>query len=475
MFNDLPEGWAEAALAEGLAIDVQPGFACGAHNRDAQGIPHLRPMNVSEQGRIDLSNLKFVPMDEIHRDERLLRYGDVLFNNTNSPELVGKTACYDLPEPRAFSNHMTRVRCQPEALDSQYCALVLHMKWMDGYFASICNNHVSQASVSRTVLLETLIPLPPLAEQQRIVAKVELLLARVKAARQRLAKVPEILKRFRQSVLAAACSGRLTADWRDDEDGNEANGVLVPTTWQLIPFGELVASIRSGSTAVPEIEATPFPILRSSSVRPGLVDLHDVRYLHGDQSQNQANYLRDGDMLFTRLSGSLDYVANCAIVRGLGERRIQYPDRLFCARLNDPQHAAYAELVFGSPMVRRQIEERAKSSAGHQRISMGAITEQVIPLPPLSEQHEIVRRVEALFGLADAIEKRLTAATARAEKLTQAILAKAFRGELVPTEAELAHREGRAYEPASALLERIRAEKEKSKTVPKAKSRRTKV
>ena len=84
-----------------------------------------------------------------------------------------------------------------------------------------------------------------------------------------------------------------------------------------------------------------------------------------------------------------------------------------------------------------------------------------VPLAPLAEQHEIVRRVEALFQLADAIVKRVAAATARAEKLTQATLTKAFRSELVPTEAELARREGRPYEPASALLERIRAEREK--------------
>src|SRR5262249_49431683 len=78
-----------------------------------------------------------------------------------------------------------------------------------------------------------------------------------------------------------------------------------------------------------------------------------------------------------------------------------------------------------------------------------------VPRPPLEEQHEIVRRVEALFNLADAIEKRVAAAQSRADKLTQSILAKAFRGELVPTEAELARQEGREYEPASVLLERI--------------------
>jgi type I restriction enzyme S subunit len=91
------------------------------------------------------------------------------------------------------------------------------------------------------------------------------------------------------------------------------------------------------------------------------------------------------------------------------------------------------------------------------RINTKKLRQLPVPLPPLPEQHEIVRRVDALFKLADAIEARLAAATARADKITQAILAKAFRGELVPTEAELARQEGRDYEPASALLARIRA------------------
>jgi len=95
-----------------------------------------------------------------------------------------------------------------------------------------------------------------------------------------------------------------------------------------------------------------------------------------------------------------------------------------------------------------------------------------VALPPLAEQHEIVRRVDALFALADKIEARVTAATARVEKITQAILAKAFRGELVPTEAELARVEGRDYEPASVLLERIRAERGDGSDESGAKSRR---
>jgi type I restriction enzyme S subunit len=122
----------------------------------------------------------------------------------------------------------------------------------------------------------------------------------------------------------------------------------------------------------------------------------------------------------------------------------------------------YAEIFFQSPFARNRITEKSKSSAGQQGVSGANIKIQPFALPSVREQQQIVRRVEALFKLADAIEARVEAAAKGAERLTQAILAKAFRGELVPTEAELARREGRDYEPASVLLERIRADREKA-------------
>lgn len=101
----------------------------------------------------------------------------------------------------------------------------------------------------------------------------------------------------------------------------------------------------------------------------------------------------------------------------------------------------------------------AVTTSGLYSLSTGKIGSLPIPLPPLTEQEEIVRRVERFFALADQLEKRVASATVRVEKTTQAVLAKAFRGELVPTEAELARQEGREYEPASVLLERIKTER----------------
>ena len=103
------------------------------------------------------------------------------------------------------------------------------------------------------------------------------------------------------------------------------------------------------------------------------------------------------------------------------------------------------------------------SSAGQNTVNQRTIQTIPIHLPPIEEQHEIVCRVDALFKLSDAIEKRVAAASVRAEKMTLATLAKAFRGELVPTEAELARREGRTYEPASVLTAKIKAQRKDAK------------
>jgi type I restriction enzyme S subunit len=477
--SEQPEGWAVVALSSGLISDVQPGFACGQNNRDRIGVAHLRPMNVSEDGEIELRDLKYVPGSTISGEQYLLRRDDVLFNNTNSSELVGKTACYGLEEAMAFSNHMTRLRCRPEVLMPRYCALALHQLWREGYFQNVCNNHVSQASVSRTVLLETEIPIPPIHEQKRITEQVMRAQTDVNKAKERLDATTSLLKHFRQAVPAAACSGKLTEDWRNLNQNVEPAEDLVrkiagrrktkmpdiaqiptelPETWASIPFGFLIVELRNGISTKPEIKPPGKPILRISAVRSGKVALDDHRYLRNADTFSEYR-LRDGDLLFTRYNGSLELLGVCGMVRGLKDKLLLYPDKLMRVRFDhDWIVPAYAELFFASPSARERMTEGAVSSAGQQGVSGAKVKNQPFALPPVEEQHEIVRRVEALFKLADAVEKRVAAASARAEKLTQAILAKAFRGELVPTEAELARREGRSYEPASVLLDRIKKE-----------------
>ncbi|OPX70944.1 MAG: EcoKI restriction-modification system protein HsdS [Methanoregulaceae archaeon PtaB.Bin009] len=480
--SELPEGWVSAKLGD-LISDIQPGFACGEHNREGDGYPHLRPMNISIDGKIDLTVVKYIPSEKVDTESKILQFGDVLFNNTNSTELVGKTAFYNLKELRAFSNHMTRIRCIPKILDSPYCALYIHELWREGYFGEHCNKHVSQSSISRNVLAETPINLPPLAEQRRIVAAVEQLLARVNASRERLDRVPGLLKTFRQAVLAAACSGRLTEGWREREENLEPISLflkrthlpkkvargnfrlkqldpsklpILPKLWEWHHIHEVAERVTVGYVGPMKDEyvCEGIPFLRSQNVREGGFDPSGLIFISKEfHDKIKKSALEPRDLVIVR-SGNVGTA--CVI-----------PDNLTEANCSDlvivkqpfgfiSEYGAY----FLNSVAKSEIDA-GKVGIALSHFNTQSVANLPMPIPPLPEQHEIVRRVESLFAVADRIEQRVAIGKERADRLTQAILAKAFRGELVPTEAELARREGREYEPAGVLLERILASREK--------------
>ena len=101
----IPSSWEPTTVGDAMR-DIQPGFASGVHNQEGLGIPHLRPMNVDREGRLDLSVVKYVSPEKALR----IKAGDVLFNNTNSAELIGKTTHIGIDADLAFSNHMTMLR-----------------------------------------------------------------------------------------------------------------------------------------------------------------------------------------------------------------------------------------------------------------------------------------------------------------------------------------------------------------------------
>jgi type I restriction enzyme, S subunit len=440
--SELPDGWIAVQLGD-LTKPTRPRCDPRAFSH----LPYVGMEHVESHTRRLLGTIRATQMKSTAFH---FQPGDILYGRLRP--YLNKVLC---PGFEGLCSSEFIVLSSNASFDSRFLAPYL----TTDRFVSFANglNQGDRPRVKFDQIAKYEIPLPPLKEQRRIVVKLEELVSKVEACQKRLAKIPVILKLFRQSVIDAACAGRLTADWRDAQPSlSSADALLsrinsdfepvapdavglenLPDGWVAARFGVLVDSIRGGSTAVPTHQPTDFPILRSSSVRPGFVDLEDVKYLGDEESRNEMNYLMDGDLLFTRLSGSIDYVANCAKVRSLGGRRIQYPDRLFRAKV-DAIDTSFCELIFSAPFVRKLITERAKSSAGHQRVSIGDITQQPIPIASLEEQREIVCRVEGLFKIADRIEEHYKTGQAQIDKVPQSILAKAFRGELVPTEAKLA-------------------------------------
>src|SRR5438876_6707604 len=173
--------WRTARLGD-LLTEAVSGFACG--QRASDGVIQLRMNNVTRRGELDWSSFIRVPVEKGMLDDYALRTGDVMFNNTNSTEMVGKTALFnDFDEPVVFSNHFTRLRTKPDALASDFLALWLHSQWQVGLFARICDRWIGQSAVQRNKLLALEIPVPPVEEQRRIAARLREQLSILAAAR----------------------------------------------------------------------------------------------------------------------------------------------------------------------------------------------------------------------------------------------------------------------------------------------------
>jgi type I restriction enzyme M protein len=157
-----------------IAAEVQAGFASGQSGVDIVGVPHLRPMNINEEGEFVPEGTKYISEDEYKgREGYALEPGDVLFNNTNSKELIGKTCLIETPIRCGFSNHMTRIRVNRDLCVPRFLALLLHSAWRKGQFSERATRWVGQAGINIKSLSEFEIPLPPVEVQKEIVAEIE--------------------------------------------------------------------------------------------------------------------------------------------------------------------------------------------------------------------------------------------------------------------------------------------------------------
>lgn len=286
-------------------------------------------------------------------------------------------------------------------------------------------------------------PVAPSAEQTRIADQLDTLLARIKSCNDHLDAIPGLLKRFRQAVWDSAARGDLTGDWRAARN--------IALKWASCSLGDAIVEMRNGLSPKPSEHPPGKRILRISSVRPGVLDLRDYRYLDIGDQDAVAYTLRKGDLLFTRYNGTIDFVGACALVaKDIND--YVYPDKLIRVRVNEkivlPEFLAIAACA-GS--CRKQIEDFVKSSAGQKGISGGDLKALALFLPDIDEQAEIARRVQSLMIYDRLVEAIHSKAATFAERLPALTLAKAFRGELVPQDPD--------DEPASVLLARLAAER----------------
>jgi type I restriction enzyme S subunit len=387
----------------------------------------------------------------------LLRRGDILFNNTNSLALVGKTALFSDDDEPAFSNHMTRLRVKGELADPAFVARFLHGLWRIGTFRQLANNHVSQASVNRTMLEGLPISLPPIVEQRRIAKrldKVERLRLRTSA---RLEVGRGTLARLEKAVLSAACTGRISGEWRarnryatplpeallkrKNGDGKPAKSTIdlerpeLPDGYVWTTLGDVACVLEYGtSKRCDALGDSGIPVLRMSNIQGGKLSFDDLKYC--DSPELDRLLLEDGDLLFNR-TNSPELVGKSAVFSGGG--RMSFASYLLRVRF-DPTMAdpEFVNLWINSSHGRHWARLVKTDGVSQANINGTKLASMPLPLPSLAEQKEIVARATAMLMLADSLTTTIQNTVEALDRIGRDSLSKAFRGELVFTEAVLA-------------------------------------
>lgn len=356
----------------------------------------------------------------------------------------------------------------PGLADNNVMAVVPLLRESDRYLHYFLRTvDLSDVSRSTTVpsvrkgdIEELLVPLPPLDEQKAIAEKLDTLLAQVESTKARLERIPKILKRFRQSVLAAAVSGKLTEEWRD-------NNEIDFSEWELLTVGD-VATVATGKTP--------------SRKEPSYWNDGDIPWLTSASTGDICT--RSANQFVTRRA-----VEECSLklfepgtlllaMYGEGKTRGQVTELMISATCNQ---ACAAVIANEKKTVRSYLklrllenyEETRKVAAGgaQPNLNLNKVRTIEINVPSIQEQTEIVRRVDQLFAYADTIETQVSNALERVNNLTQSILAKAFRGELTEQwrkdNSDLISGEN----SAEALLERIKVERAAAKPVKRGRKK----
>lgn len=459
--DGLPDGWTLKTI-ESICSSITPGFACSRSHQVENGHVHLRTHNISTLGTLNFDLLVRIDPKMVDAQKASIQKGDILFNNTNSQELVGKTCLVDQNYNYGFSNHITRLRLNEDVLPG-YVVFYLTFLRNSGYFAKLCTRWINQAAVNTETLKKETIPLPSLAEQKRIVAKVDELmvlcdrleaqqqerdthhaaLARASIARFAEAPTPANLDflfhnaytitpaDLRKSILTLAVQGKLVPqDLNDEPAANtfrklpsemiDAGEDEFPGHWLRIPLGKL-GEWRGGGTP--------------SKSRP-------------DFWKGEIPWVSPKDMKLLRIADAQDHISEEAVEKS-SVRKIPVGSLLMVVRgmilarafpvaitacdvtINQDMKALLpferdtTEFIL---LALRAFEAKVlaaieHSSHGTCKLQTDTLQAIIMPVPPLAEQRRIVAKVDQLMALLDQLETQLATSRATAAKLMVGVVA----------------------------------------------------
>ncbi|WP_157170983.1 restriction endonuclease subunit S [Nocardia araoensis] len=375
-------------------------------NGKSQGLPHvpyLRNINV-QWGRIDTSDLLTMEMADEERERFAVEEGDLLVCEGGE---VGRCAIWHgRTEYLAYQKALHRVR-PSAALDTRYLRYLLEYYSRNGTLASLSTGSAI-AHLPQQKLRQVPVPLPSLAEQYRIVQVLEDYLSHIDAGCGYLATAASRTERLHERLLSSA---------------------LEDISFSLCPLAGLLTVPLANGRSVPSLEGG-FPVLRLTALQGDRIDLSERKDGAWTQNEAQRWLVQRGDFLISRGNGSLRLVGRGGLVDQTPDP-VAFPDTLVRARPDVSKISAeYLALVWNSPMVRKQIENIARTTAGIFKVNQRDLGAVQLPLPSMGDQVALVKRVYGLRVAVARLDRHRKTAIAHADALRHALLTAAFSGRL---------------------------------------------
>ncbi len=412
--NDLPNGWVWTTL-QNVCSTPQYGWTTKA---SPQGTLHLLRTTDITSGNVNWETVPFCEVEPPKSEKYLLKTGDIVISRAGS---IGYSYLLKNPQNAVFASYLIRFR-PLSIIDENYLAFFLQSPF---YWQTLSEEKagITLPNVNASKLKRIPIPLPPLPEQRRIVAKLDALFTQLDAGVDALKQAQAQLKRYRRSLLKAAFEGELTKEWREarlDPLQATSHSSDLPNGWVWTQVGHVINKVSVSGKKVKKRDyqaSGKLPVIdQGLSFIGGYTDNENLRV------ECQLPAIVFGDHTKAIKYVNFDFVAGADGIKVIKPQEMYEPKLFYyftqAIPLPDKGYARHFQFLEKAP----------------------------IPLPPLPEQRRIVSEVEHHFSIVDEVEATLAAESRRAERLRQSILKHAFSGKLVSQNPD--------DEPASSMLER---------------------
>lgn len=409
---EVPENWVWVRL--GAVCFFENGYAFKSDKFSSEkGIPVIRISNIKENN-VDLDDC-IKTLEENIDEKYIVHQGDLLI--AMSGATTGKNGVYMSANIAYLNQRVGNIKVKNKEL--------LIEKFRNFYIANMQNEILNtayggaQPNISSQKMSVMTFPLPPLSEQQRIVERIEELFAKLDEAKERLQEVADSFAVRKAAILHKAFTGELTKQWRRE------NGVS-DESWEEKTIGEICSSLKYG-TSKKSSDDGEVVVLRMGNLQNGEIDWSNLAYT-SDEEDIKKYLLKSGDVLFNR-TNSPELVGKTSIYRG--EMPAIYAGYLI--KLDYEKNIVvgdYLNYYLNSSKAKEYYMQVKTDGVSQSNINAKKIGEFEIPLPTLSEQHEIVRLIDDLLARERSAQQAAEQALASIELMKKSILARAFRGEL---------------------------------------------